>query len=137
MLNPITLLAPKEQRYAAIGTLIITVIIVTPLCGLLFQCGCDWPWAGLDSHCNFYKASAEHKCPWCASISTGILSTGAAILAGVWTSVTSMRLLSCQQSIRQIILRILLGVLVFVLLAGLSARLAALWQGYPLAIIII
>lgn len=131
------LLATKEQRYAAISTLIITAIIITPLCGLLFQCACDWPWPGLDSKCNFYKPHTEHRCPWCVSLLTGVLSSGVAIIAGAWVSATSIRLLICQQSIRQIILRTLLGVLVFVLLAGLSARLAALWQGYPLAIIII
>ena len=45
------------------ATLITTLIIVTPLCGFLFQCGCDWPWSGLDTRCNFYKPVIEHPCP--------------------------------------------------------------------------
>ncbi|WP_428355048.1 hypothetical protein [Methyloprofundus sp.] len=118
-----TLLATKEQRYSAISTLIITLIITTPLCGFLFQCACDWPWAGLDSKCNFYKPHVEHKCPWCTSMTTGILSIGAAIIAGVWTTTS---LYATQKSIRVITLRIVSGVLVFVLLAYLSASFVAL-----------
>ena len=48
------------------ATLIIALIFVTPLCGLIFQCGCDWPWSRLDARCNFYKPEADHQCPWCA-----------------------------------------------------------------------
>ena len=62
------------------------LIIVTPLCGLLFQSGCDWPWLGLDAGCNFYKPGAEHQCYWCASMITGLFSTGLAIIGGVLTA---------------------------------------------------
>ena len=128
------LLANREQRYSAISTLIIIVIIITPLCGFLFQCGCDWPWAGLDSKCNFYKPHAEHKCPWCASMTTGILSIGGAIIAGLWATTISFPVDTEHKIIKAIILRILFGTMVFVLLASFFAGLAALYQGYPLGI---
>lgn len=128
------LLASREQRYSAISTLIIIVIIITPLCGFLFQCGCDWPWAGLDSKCNFYKPHAEHKCPWCASMITGILSIGGAIIASLWATTISLPVNTEQKVIKVITLRIIFGTMVFILLASFIAGLAALWQGYPLGI---
>jgi hypothetical protein len=75
----------NAKTISGAGTLITTLIIVTPLCALLFQCGCDWPWSGLDAGCNFYKPGADHQCPWCASMVTGIFSTGLAIISGVLT----------------------------------------------------
>jgi len=128
------LLANREQRYSTISTLIIIVIIITPLCGFLFQCGCDWPWAGLDAKCNFYKSHVEHKCPWCASMTTGVLSIGGAIIAGLWATTISLPVDTEQNIIKIITLRIIFGTMVFVLLASLIAGLAALWQDYPLGI---
>lgn len=39
-------------------------LFVLPYCGLLFRCGCTWPWAGGVAHCNIYDAGAP-DCPWC------------------------------------------------------------------------
>ena len=128
------LLASREQRYSAISTLIIIVIIITPLCGFLYQCGCEWPWAGLDAKCNFYKLHAEYKCPWCASMPTGILSIGGAIIAGLWAATVSLPVYAEQKIIKVITLRIIFGTMVFVLLASFFTGLAALYQGYPLGI---
>lgn len=128
------LLVTKEQRYSAILTLIITLIIITPLCGFLFQCGCDWPWAGLDTKCNFYKLHTEHKCPWCASMLTGILSTGTAILAGIGITASPSGLLTYRQTVTEVTLRTVFAVLVFILMAIFTAGLAASWQSYPLGI---
>ena len=120
----------QEKRWSAMITLIISLIIVTPLCGFLFQCGCDWPWAGLDSKCNFYKSHTVHKCPWCASIVTGVLSAGIAIVTGVWASIFSLCLLSSLYSVKEVLIRILFGLTVFVGVAFLMAKFAAQWQGY-------
>ncbi|MCK5665419.1 MAG: hypothetical protein KAI17_18150 [Thiotrichaceae bacterium] len=128
------LLDTQEKRVSAIITLVISVIIVTPLCGFIFQCGCDWPWAGLDSLCNFYKLDAEHKCPWCASMTTGILSIGGAIIAGLWATTISLPVYTERKIIKVITLRIIFGTIVFVLLASFIAGLAAFYQGYPLGI---
>jgi len=124
----------QEQRWPAMTTLIITLIIITPLCGFLFQCGCDWPWAGLDANCNFYNPHAIHRCPWCASMFTGILSTGIAIIAGVWASMTSLDLFTDQRPSAEIVMRIVFGTLIFVLMATLIAGFSALYQSYPLGI---
>ena len=105
------------------ATLITTLIIVTPLCGLLFQCGCDWPWSGLDTRCNFYKPATEHPCPWCASMLTGILSTGSAIIGGVLTAMAPSLPLANYGPVYEVALRTLAGLTVFVLLAILAVGL--------------
>ncbi len=129
--NKQRLLNTQEKQVSAIMTLVSSLVIVTPLCGLLFQCGCDWPWAGLDSLCNFYKLDAEHKCPWCASMITGLLSTGTAIVAGVWVSILSLSFLTRQNPVKEVLMRMVFGLMVFVGVAFLMAMFAAQWQGYP------
>jgi len=110
------------------------LIIVTPLCGLLFQSGCDWPWLGLDAGCNFYKPGAEHQCPWCASMITGIFLTGLAIISGVLTAMAPLLPLAIYRPVNEVAIRTLLGLAVFVLVAILTAGLAALWQNYSLGV---
>jgi hypothetical protein len=116
-----------SRRYAktisGTATLITTLIIVTSLCGLLFQCGCDWPWSGLDARCNFYKPAAEYPCPWCASMVIGVLSTGSAIIGGVLTAMAPSLPLANYRAVYEVALRTLVGLTVFVLLAILAAGL--------------
>lgn len=119
----------KAKRWSAIITLIITLIIVTPFCGFLFQCGCDWPWSGLDAKCNYYKLNAVQQCPWCASMITGLFSTGLAIIAGIWAT-TLLLSITYHQLIIEVTIRTIFGIIVFVLVAILTACFAALWQGY-------
>ena len=124
------LLNTQEKRWSAMIMLISSLIIVTPLCGFLFECGCDWPWAGLDSKCNFYKPHVEDKCPWCASIVMGVLSTGSAVVFGVWASIISLCFLIGQNPVKEVVMRVLFGLTVFVGVAFLMAKVAAQWQGY-------
>ena len=123
----------NAKTISGTATLITTLIVVTPLCGLLFQCGCDWPWSGLDARCNFYKPGAHHKCPWCASLITGIFSTGIAIISGVLSAMASSLPVAISWPVNEAAARTLMGLTVFVLVAILTASLAALWQNYPLA----
>lgn len=123
-----------EQRWSATNILIITAIILTPLCGALFQCGCDWPWSGLDSHCNYYEPDAQYRCPWCASMPTGILSTSLAMIAGILATTISHHLSSYDHAISEISIRMALGIMVFILVAILTAGAAAFSQNYPLGI---
>jgi hypothetical protein len=123
----------KAKRWSAMITLIITLIIVTPFCGFLFQCGCDWPWSGLDARCNYYKPNAVQQCPWCASMITGFFSTGLAIIAGVWTTTVSLSI-TYQQLMNEVTIRTIFGVIIFILVGILTAGFAAQWQDYPLGI---
>ena len=126
-------IATKEKQWSAISILLIIVIIITPLCGLLFQCGCDWPWLGLDSKCNFYNPHAEHQCPWCVSIISAVLSIGIASILGIYAAINALSL-SNQNTINQIAIRTMSGIMMFVLVATVSASLLAFLQDYPLGI---
>jgi len=123
----------RQKKTAFVFTSIIVVILVTPLCGFLFDCGCTWPWTGLDSKCNFYQHNAVHKCPWCISLITGWLSVGVSIASGVFVAVSSLPILG--DSVRnEGFIRILLGMMAFLFIAILAGWLAAELQNYPLGI---
>jgi hypothetical protein len=73
-----------DSRIGAAGaTVIIGLIVITPFCGLLFDCGCSWPWAGLESNCNFHKEGAAYHCPWCEYPVAGLESALLAVCSGV------------------------------------------------------
>lgn len=132
------MISSPEKKLSALITLLISLIVITPLCGLLFQCGCDWPWLGLDSNCNFHKSNEQYHCPWCASMFTGIFSTGLAIMSGVLaTSIpkkfsTLSFIKNCSRN--EIAIRMLSGLSIFFLIAILTASVAAIWQKYPLGL---
>lgn len=48
-----------------LGALIAVMIV--PICGWLFDCGCDWPWQGFYEHCNAFISESPEKCPWCVN----------------------------------------------------------------------
>jgi hypothetical protein len=48
-----------------LGALI--AVLIAPVCGWLFNCGCDWPWHGFIEHCNAFIAESPDKCPWCVN----------------------------------------------------------------------
>jgi hypothetical protein len=87
-MKPLFLLAKKTGISTTEGfsTVLISLIILTPYCGFLFDCGCTWPWRGLESHCNIHDPLAEHQCPWCASLLSGVLSSATSVLAALFFS---------------------------------------------------
>ncbi|MGR9100857.1 MAG: hypothetical protein ACU826_09855, partial [Gammaproteobacteria bacterium] len=74
---------------AGLVTLLIALAGITPLCGVLFDCGCTWPWMGLDQNCNINDPAARFECPWCASWAAGGLSVGLSTIAGYCASMYS------------------------------------------------
>lgn len=124
----------NAKTISGAATLITMLILVTPLCGLLFQCGCNWPWLGLNSGCNFYKSGAEHRCPWCASMIPGLLSAGLFIISGVLTAMAPPLPLVRYRSLNEITVRTLSGLTVFALMAMLTAGSAVMWQNYPIGV---
>ena len=80
---------------AVTAVVVFGLIAITPLCGLMFDCGCDWPWSGLYHHCNFFDALSKLKCPWCNNVAAGALSMlivfGASIFAAYRASSMAAR----------------------------------------------
>jgi hypothetical protein len=97
------------------------VIIVTPLCGSIFGCGCTWPWSGLAEHCNFFDPMPERPCPFCfySELSIPLLS-GIALLALSCSEAGPFRRLQVRGSI---LLDSICGWIVFIVLTALAGSL--------------
>lgn len=117
-----------------IATLLITLVLLTPLCGFLFQCGCTWPWAGFDSACNIREPAAPYHCPWCASMLAGWLSAIVSILAGVTAAIAPWPAEFTNKSVESL-LRLLVGIALFGITASAAAAISASSQNYPLGIL--
>jgi len=129
----------RPETWAGLTAVAFAAVFVTPYCGYLFECGCTWPWAGLDAHCNIHDAYAEHRCPWCASLPAGGLSM-LAILGlsyaaathplGNWTGALEESSRS-PRSFAVFASGFLNGIVAFLIAGFVTAWLAALWTGYP------
>ncbi len=117
----------SSKKCAAAINLVIAAIVITPLCGLLFQCGCNWPWNGLNDFCNYYHPEAIHKCPWCSSLVSGLFSCSISILAGIWVSISDFP----STTGKTLISRLFSGFFAFLIMAALTAIIAAYLQDYP------
>jgi hypothetical protein len=53
-----------------------------PICDLHFDCGCTWPGAGSDSHCDIHT-SGPPDCPWCDHAWIGYLAMGFGAVIGL------------------------------------------------------
>jgi hypothetical protein len=68
-------------RKAAVflGVAAVSLVLFTPICGVLHRCGCQTPWSGGKSHCNIKEAVGPH-CPWCEHRALG--GVAAALMLG-------------------------------------------------------
>jgi len=113
----------NNRLIAAITIFIATSIALTPYCGWLFDCGCTWPWAGLDADCNNHKPGTLHKCPWCGNYVKGIISSTLAI-----GSATLIAYMPIKSSFAR---RMLGGTIAFLVIGFISAWISATLQAYP------
>lgn len=121
----------KAEAIAAFLTVLIGLIIVTPLCGLLFQCHCDWPWLDFYFDCNYFDPEASHKCPWCVSDLAGLGSIG---LAFILAMLAVVFLKARNFAAKSITVRLSVGLSILVLVSALSGALAAYSQHYPMGV---
>ena len=122
----------EARNTAGILTVILALILITPLCGFFFDCGCDWPWAGLHEKCNIYDDKIDSKCPWCLPWFTGVLSSGLAIAAGFLIAVSKPKeiRIPVNNAISELFIRLLLGMFAFLLTAAGTAWLASSTQAF-------
>ncbi len=119
------------------STVAICLIILTPFCGFLFDCGCTWPWSGLESHCNIHDPLAEHQCPWCASLVAGVLSSAAAVLAALFATTTFVNSLNQKNhSILspRFLFALTIGLVAFLIVAAITGWASGAVQDYPVFI---
>lgn len=102
-----------------------TSVALLPICDLLFDCGCSWPWTGGVAHCNVFQHGVPH-CPWCAYPRSADLSLAALLGAqglGAWAVARR----------RPGVLLPLVGSLMAGTATALVLRhVVAWWAGYPL-----
>lgn len=131
----------RTVRYQTGGLMLLaSLLLITPLCGLMFDCGCTWPWPweGLDSHCNIHDSTALQQCPWCVSLLAGVVSVSLAVLCGV---LLSMSVPEASIDGRYALAldaakKISLGLLGFVFVVLFTGYLSAYFQAYPYFILL-
>jgi hypothetical protein len=111
----------------AAAVLAIGLIVLTPLCGLLFACGCAWPWSGFFFDCNYFDPGAKHRCPWCILP----LAAGLPVILGMLAAWTGLGMPSFPKR-PDYFARIGAGMLVYLCAALLLGWLAAQHRHYPL-----
>jgi hypothetical protein len=67
------------SRLALPAVLLVTIVMITPLCGLSFRCGCEPLWASGYTHCNVGREGEPH-CPWCEQPTLGAVGGGLTLL---------------------------------------------------------
>ena len=119
--------------WAGLTMIGFAAVFVTPYCSYLFECGCTWPWAGLDADCNIHNRQALHRCPWCISLEAGAASMIALFGASY---VAAARGAGGAGSFAGGYGRgLMFGIGAFLIAGFLSAWAAALYTGYPSFII--
>jgi hypothetical protein len=108
------------------ATLAISLIVLTPLCGWLFVCGCAWPWSGFFFGCNYFDPASTQRCPWCALPLAGVFPVIFAVFVS-WAGVSA----SSGPKRSDYLIRIGAGMWVFLCAALLSGWLAAHHRHYP------
>ena len=106
---------------AVTAVVVFALVAITPLCGFMFDCGCDWPWAGLYHHCNFFDALSKLKCPWCNNVAAGALSMLAVFGASIFAAYRASAITASADTR-----------FTFHLVSLASGALSALATGYPL-----
>ena len=48
-----------------VGVSVVNRLLHSPLCNVMFGCGCAPLWAGGWRHCNVHRVPDEARCPWC------------------------------------------------------------------------
>jgi hypothetical protein len=67
-------------RHALSRVWLLAAIVLTPLCGAAFGCGCDWPWLDFFHVCNaILKTAVLPHCPWCVHPLWAMVSIGSAV----------------------------------------------------------
>lgn len=125
------MLAKTWWQPESIITLLLALLLITPLCGWLFQCGCTWPWAGLATHCNYYVDPVGEHCPWCQSLLAGSLSVGLVVASAYFTAVSTRYTgLFRAFQVNEIFIRVACALLVLLFVATFTAWISAAVLGY-------
>ena len=127
----LTRMAVGTPAIAAVTAVVVFALIaVTPFCGFMFDCGCDWPWSGLYHNCNFFDALAKLECPCCNNVAAGAFSMLAVFGASIFVAYRAASVRASANA--RFTIGLLAGVVAFHVVSLATGVLAALATGYPL-----
>jgi len=72
---------------ASAFSIILTIFLILPFCGWMFQCGCGFSWSSY-GECNIHQSNVPH-CPWCVDrLAVGLVTFFlVGIVTGYWFKV--------------------------------------------------
>lgn len=73
---------------AALAFALVAVVLL-PLCGVAFGCGCSWPFFGGSEHCNMHNPAPPH-CPVCTQPWSYGLGFSASLYALSWWGLAAL-----------------------------------------------
>ncbi len=81
------------MRASTLVSVVLSIVFLTPACGLLFRCGCKTLWAGAEKMCSI-NIGPPPPCPWCENLGLGMMGSALAILPVVipWAAAGQRRL---------------------------------------------
>ncbi len=73
------------MRASALVAMVVSIVLLTPACGLLFRCGCKALWSGGAEMCNIHTGPLP-ACPWCSNQALGAMGAAIAVcpIAASW-----------------------------------------------------
>lgn len=108
----------------ALVILIVTSLLLYPLCNALFLCGCGPMWGSAAAHCNVHADHGAH-CPWCEHSALGAFGF-------VFTlAVQGVVFVLARWGRRSVLAATLLALVALPLATGVSAGVSWLATDYP------
>ena len=101
----------------------VSLLFLTNLCNLLFQCGCRSWWLGAAVVCNIQTPGASH-CPWCSYGQSGFLVP----LVGIWVIQVAISFVPGRFSWAN---RMVFSLAAFPVIGGLIGFVFAVYSDYP------
>jgi hypothetical protein len=80
----------RVSAWLAVPALVlITGLLLLPVCDLLHLCGCRGPWSSADVHCNVHNPQGP-RCPWCEhpALGAGVML---GVYGGQWMTLRALR----------------------------------------------
>ncbi len=66
------------MRASTFASVVLSIVFLTPACGLLFRCGCKTLWEGAEKLCSI-NIGPPPPCPWCDNLAVGALGAAFAV----------------------------------------------------------
>lgn len=130
-----------EQNNRSILVLLFTLAFawafawafLTPFCGLVFHCGCTWPWAGGAEKCvgAIDAVCIQHTCPWCSDGKLGMWIPLGVMLLSQTLVISTIWWKYRLKVFPQLTLQILAAIVAFILSGYLEAVIHGLVKKYP------